>query len=320
MIKLLLRTILFLFLLIGVFLTFNALVDSRVEKYYEKNFQEVFSPTYHPQILILGASKMAGGINTPLLSEKLSEACSFAFDGANPTYIQDLYFFYLSQYYQKPKLILCGLELESFSTFWRHIEQDSEYLPWRECFKLIYERPQSFKTVLYNRFPLIKERKIIFDVLRNRVSYYPYKMERYSRGFIPLEGELKNPGRVSFAQDLDHKEIEALSQCVVRWQEEGIAVVFVQTPVYLGTLDSASNTIFQKREKLMESFAKKYSVPFLNYNSGPDLRFNKDPKNFRDLAHLNEAGADQFTQLLIKDLKQLLAKEKWSLDWENRDH
>ena len=55
---------------------------------------------------------------------------------------------------------------------------------------------------------------------------------------------------------------------------------------------------------LTRDFSRTRKIPFLDYRSGPDSKIYYDGSLFHDRSHLNEKGAEVFTQLILKDLKK----------------
>lgn len=93
-----------------------------------------------------------------------------------------------------------------------------------------------------------------------------------------------------------------LAQC----QEEGIRVVMVYAPFYIGAtrkMGSAVDSMFA----LYQSFADRYGCDILNYTYD-SISF--DTLNFYNASHLNRRGAELFSTKLAKDLKKLFSQSE----------
>lgn len=89
-----------------------------------------------------------------------------------------------------------------------------------------------------------------------------------------------------------------LAQC----QEEGIQVVMVYAPFYIGAtqkMGTAVDTMFS----LYQNIADRYCCPILNYTYDSICY---DTLNFYNATHLNRRGAELFSVKLAHDLKELL--------------
>ena len=135
----------------------------------------------------------------------------------------------------------------------------------------------------------------------------PNKMQRLEmyKGFVPHDatwdgnafrkidtlGVVVNPEAVEI---FDHY----LAQC----QQEGIQVVMVYAPFYIGAtrkMGSAADTMFA----IYQSFADRYGCQILNYTYDSICY---DTLNFYNASHLNRRGAELFSTKLAHDLKEII--------------
>lgn len=100
--------------------------------------------------------------------------------------------------------------------------------------------------------------------------------------------EEKDPSYAFDSQKLSY--IEAL---IKDTKERGIQLIFVASPVWYGM----SKEVFAP---LMEE-CKKCQIPFYDYSN--DMNYVHNDKMFKDGAHLNAFGADEFTKEICKILK-----------------
>lgn len=89
-----------------------------------------------------------------------------------------------------------------------------------------------------------------------------------------------------------------LAQC----QEEGIQVVLVYAPFYIGATHKMGHGV-DSMFAVYQSFADRYGCPILNYIYDS---ISYDTLNFYNASHMNYRGAEQFSTKLANDLKALL--------------
>ena len=84
-------------------------------------------------------------------------------------------------------------------------------------------------------------------------------------------------------------------------KDEGINIVFVYTPTYIG-LTKKMYSYHQQMHDNFQKYANKYNIPILDYT---DLDICYDTAFFYNSMHLNKKGADIFTDSLANDIKRL---------------
>ena len=101
---------------------------------------------------------------------------------------------------------------------------------------------------------------------------------------------------------VNDEAVEIFDRYLQRCKQEGIEVVMVFAPFYIGATEkmgSDADTMFA----LYQGFADKYGYPILNYTYDS---ISYDTLNFYNASHLNRRGAEQFSLKLAQDLKNLL--------------
>ena len=81
---------------------------------------------------------------------------------------------------------------------------------------------------------------------------------------------------------------------------EGIKVVFVYAPQYIGATNKISN--LDKMYKQYREFSDKYNIPILDYTY-MDICY--DTTYFYNAMHLNKRGAEIYSDSLANDIKRL---------------
>jgi hypothetical protein len=125
------------------------------------------------------------------------------------------------------------------------------------------------------------------------------------RGFIPTDKEWDGAAFMAIHAlgfTVNDEAVEIFDRYLQRCKQEGIEVVMVFAPFYIGATEkmgSDADSMFA----LYRGFADKYGYPILNYTYDS---ISYDTLNFYNASHLNRRGAEQFSLKLAQDLKNLL--------------
>lgn len=87
---------------------------------------------------------------------------------------------------------------------------------------------------------------------------------------------------------------------LAKTKAEGIKVIFVYTPLYIGATRKIEN-LKEMYDKYQE-YANKYDIPILDYTY-MDICY--DTTYFYNAMHLNKIGAEIFSDTLANDIKRL---------------
>lgn len=240
-------------------------------------------------ILIFGASEVTHGLISNQINDSLKMTCyNLGMDG------QGIYYQYavLNELLKrhKPKIVI-------ISTF---VLSDNE----RQTFAPLYPYYYNFKSIkdlIDKNEPnekyklLIKSyayNSILIDVLKGNLA-----TESNTNGFVPLSTVNKNmqlssiPWKISTSTKTWEYYEKFIQSCL----RAKCKVYIIDTPRYIEKNDAEQNLEIR-------SMLEKYSVNYLNYAT--DTTFINHPELFKDVTHLNLAGAKILTNLVIKDIKQ----------------
>ncbi len=106
----------------------------------------------------------------------------------------------------------------------------------------------------------------------------------------------------SISFTVNDEAVEIFDRYLQRCKQEGIEVVMVFAPFYIGATEKMGNDV-DTMFALYQGFADKYGYPILNYTYDS---VSYDTLNFYNASHLNRRGAEQFSLKLAQDLKNLL--------------
>jgi len=297
----------FIFSILFVILVFmNFWMDHELNPHYPLQYSEAFNPKVNANVIIMGASHTAHGINPKYLEEGDLKIYNFSMDGAGPFFNLRWYKRIFQLHYPKPFCVIYGVHWGMFDerVVQRKIEQDSKYFPY---YLLLNEfrRLQAIKTVILNRFAFIRERKQLTERLFQKTRHVVV-LSKYYNGFIPYERK----GGLEKKRDITPKnsetQINAFEELLDEFEKSRIEVIFVQVPGYFPARNSSN---IEESMKLINEIAEKRKILFLDYDTKKITNINTDPSMFSDWIHLNEKGSDAFSKLLRGDLEFLLKRK-----------
>ncbi len=293
------KKVLFLSILVTILALLNFWLDYETNPHYALHYKEVFDPKVNANVIILGASHSAHGINPRYLEADQIRVYNFSMDGAGPSFNLEWYKKIFQTRYPKPLCVIYGVHWGMFdeNLFRRKFDQDSRYFP-RHLLLSEFGYLEGFKTLILNRLAFVRERKQLLARIFGKQRDV-YVLSRYYHGFIPYERK----GRVEKKREVKPKnseaEIRAFEELLDEFEKNKIRVIFVEVPGYLPSRDPSN---IQKTMQLLDQIAEERKIPFLNYDTKIITNINTDPSLFSDWIHLNEKGSDAFSKLLRSDL------------------
>ncbi len=290
---------LFLSILVVILVLVNFWLDHESNPHYSLHYREVFDPKVNADMIILGASHSAHGINPRYLEADQIKVYNFSMDGAGPSFNLKWYKKIFQTHYPKPLCVIYGVHWGMFDEklLRRRFDHDSKYFP-RELLFEEFGYLEAFKTLIMNRFAFIRERKQLPARIFGKHREV-YLLSKYYHGFIPYERR----GRVEKKRDIKPKnseaEIRAFEELLNEFEKNRIKVILVEVPGYLPSRNPSN---IEETMQLLDKIAEERKIPFLDYESKTITSINTDPSMFSDWVHLNEKGSDAFSKLLRSDL------------------
>lgn len=303
------KKVLFFFILIGILFLMNLWMGRELSPHYPLQYQEVFNPSVKANLIIMGASHSAHGINPKHLEAGQVKVYNFSMDGAGPAFNLKWYQKIFKTHYPKPLYVIYGVHWAMFdeNILQRRFEHDSRYFPsnflYGEFLRLKGSHDfKTLKTLILNQFAFIRGRKQLAERLFKGTGDV-YVLSRYYHGFIPYERK----GRVEKKRDIEPRnseaQIRAFEELLDEFEKNGIEVIFVQVPGYLPSRESSN---IEESMQLINRIAEERKILFLDYDTKQITNINTDPSMFSDWVHLNEKGSDAISNLLKDDLGPLL--------------
>lgn len=128
----------------------------------------------------------------------------------------------------------------------------------------------------------------------------PKFLERGYKGLDRIwDGKIYNTiDSVTFSYD--DSSLELFDAFLKEVTDEGIKVLFVYTPLYIGATYKMTN--LDEMRTFYQRIADKYSIPILDYSY---MDICSDTAYFYNAMHLNRKGAEIFSDSLANDIKRL---------------
>jgi hypothetical protein len=275
-------------------------------------YEEAFHPKVNADMIIIGASHAAHGINPKYLERDGLKVFNFGQDGAGPYFFLKWYRKIFQRYYKKPKTVIFGVHWVMFEshTLQRQLEQDSNFFPSYFLFEELHDFKE-MKTLILNQFAFIRERKklphLLVRLFEKRRRPGPHLVPQYYNGFIPYERKGRLDKKKGFKPKNDQVQINAFRELLDDFKKNEIKVVLVNIPGFLHARDPED---IQESIALIRNIAEEKGIPFLDYETEKITDLNTDPSLFSDWVHLNGKGSVAFTKMLKSDLELLLKQKK----------
>jgi len=300
------KKLLFFAALALILVLMNSWLDRELNPHYPLQYREAFHPKVNANMIILGASHATHGINPRYLETDHLRVFNFSLNGAGPAFNLKWYRKIFQPNYPRPLYVIYGVHWGMFdeSLLRRAFEHDSKYFPHDMLFNEV-SNLNEFKTLILNRFALIRERKQLPDrLLGKHREVHP--LSRYYNGFIPYErrGGLERERNVKPKNS--SAQIGAFGELLDEFEKNRIQTIFVQIPGYFPSRRDAN---ILESMQLLNKIAEDRKILFLDYDTKRLTNINTDPSLFSDWIHLNEKGSDAFSKLLRDDLEFLLKRK-----------
>ncbi len=306
------KKLFFFSILFAILVFMNYWTDRELNPHYPLQYSEAFHPKVNANVIIMGASQTAHGINPKYFETDHLKVFNFSMGGAGPSFNLKWYKKIIKVYYPKPSRIIYGVHWGMFDENFlqRRFEQDSQYFTRTFLFhELLRTRSlddlERVKTLFFNRLGIIRGRRQLADRLF-RGAGNVYALSRYYNGFIPYARKGKVDRKRDIKLQNSEAQIKAFEELLDEFQRDGIEVIFVQAPEYLPARNVSD---IEESMQFLDGIAEKRKIPFLDYDTKRITNINTDTSMFSDSIHLSEKGSDVFSKLLKGDLDFLLARK-----------
>jgi hypothetical protein len=244
-------------------------------------------------ILIFGSSRANHHYVPEIFEKRLNKICyNTGKDGSYFLYSWAIFKAIIKRY--NPKLVIFDIRPYEFGNIPAEYERMSILLPY-------YKKYPEIRNVLNLRGP--------FEKLKNISAIYPYNslifqitrgslnlrksMDTDLKGYIPLF-RIMNPGKIDTWNlsdiELDKNKLNALKDIISTCKEKKIKLVFVFSPMWKIVPKISC-------DEIITGICAEHGIDYINMSN--DSLFLEHPEYFDDTSHLNNEGANVFSDLLI---------------------
>ena len=255
-------------------------------------------------IVIVGSSRAAHHYVSRKIADSLAmTAYNVGLDGC--FYLDNCFMMHsiLSRY--SPKMIL--LEIDGgalFNDTRNPLEGLYHYYGKDEYAKNIIDQEEGKMTGVKLMSSLYRHNANSFKTIGNGIKGLRSKVQDPLLGYNPIpfkkkltELELEKQSNDKTNNILSDRKIELLDNLLTLAKEKNVKVILISSPVFKALPDNYRNI---SQDKIAE-IANKYGFEYWDYSTNP--LFLEHPEWFNDAAHLNERGADCFTDIIIERVK-----------------
>lgn len=204
------------------------------------------------------------------------------------------------KYNKKPKLIIQNIDYGSLGFTIGYDKMQSFPYMWNMCFRKEFEYEPL--TIWEKYIPCYRYyRNCSMYVLS--VLYMTKEPRRLTKGYQGMERKwngtaLNKVKTVHF--NANSTTIAMFDQYLANAKAEGIKVVFVYAPLYIGAIQKMDNK--EEMYATYQRIADKYNIPILDYMN---MAICSDTTYFYNAMHLNKRGAEIYSDSLANDIKRL---------------
>ena len=275
-------------------------------------------------IIFIGNSRMWVHVN-PLVIEDITKLKGYnlGLDGSSIVYFRMAFYKYLENH-TKPQFIVINADFMGFDTDFE-VYNFPEYIPYFED-----------KVVANNIIPYYKKYGTYFSRLVERLRQInakpdPIKLKSISKSFKNNSSKVFHPdinrgfvfsnARWESQEHIVNKYtakstplgINMLREILKTSKERGIKVILVCAPLYKDFHNVVVN--YAALRDTIQNVANDYQVPYWVYS---DVYLSDSTLYFYNIEHMNQTGANIYSQMLGNDILNYLADSTYAPDMDNR--
>ena len=302
----------FLVIVFLVAIVINYCFGKRYYNHYELQYKEIVEHTKKIDCIILGTSHGTHGIRPQVLDSLGPGFYNFAMNGSSPEFYWNWYTNVFAPNHPKPRYCIWATDWFLFDTvwLWRQYEQDSEYFPDSVFYGNLKSSAYNRQSLILNRIPFTKYKsyKDLPNLFR-RYDESQFIISKYKDGFLPYwpkkveKFKDRYNNRLKDYYTISTRQQQIFEKLVQRMKDDGLQLIFVNIPEY-----GSKKTDYEKiiTFQYLDSFSRKNSIPFLNYNLDKRTPISDEKEFFADWGHLNDKGSWEFSMILRKDLSSIM--------------
>jgi hypothetical protein len=272
--------------------------------YFSQKDGENYRTTYsldstNADILVFGSSRANHHYIPEVFEDSLKMSfCNTGRDGSYLLYNYAIFKSIIKRY--TPKIII--LDISHNELFYNSLNYDclSSLLPY------YYSNPEIQSIINlrgpYERYKLLSSvypfNSGLLTLISNNFNS-ERKPEINRKGYIPLYGSMNNIALTNLNDTstvYDPANFDAINSICSICKSRNIKLFFIQSPFYANISETSSTLEISK-------LARQYNASFISYFN--DQYFIKRPSLFKDLSHLNDAGAIVFSGMIVNQIKKV---------------
>ena len=254
--------------------------------------------TINPDVLIIGSSRASHHYNSDIISDKLGmKVYNAGFDGQGTLLAYGLLNGVRSRH--TPKIILCEL------TPVFDIYKDDKSINFLAPYSSRYGLNELFNDIdITNQFKMLSRsyqyNSVIFRIIPNLLS----DRRHFINGFAPLSGHLKNlpdtenkSNKQSF--EIDSVKVKYFTKIIEGTKDSDYKLIFMISPSLYDNIGDYNDIL---------DIACKNNIKVFNHLQ--DTMFINHPNLFQDATHMNEKGANKYSEIISIEISDYLKKNK----------
>lgn len=127
------------------------------------------------------------------------------------------------------------------------------------------------------------------------------------KGYLPLYKKMKSGTADNFLKGslnaIDSNKVKVLNEIASTCRQKNIQLIFICSPIF-------SNAENNDVNRQINEVAKKYEINYWNFST--DTAFDNHRELFQDNGHLNDSGANLFSQIIAAKIVQLPKEKTYS--------
>ncbi len=270
--------------------------------HYHKKYATLFTGQESDEDIngiIIGNSLVAYSLKPSTLDQTAVRYYNFAYGRADLDFYIDWFDHIFPLYDQPVKHCIISVDRSFFNPGRpRLVEQDSEYFPLNGFTDIILNSDMNTTSLFLNKFPAFKYRKELLRTIFEEQKPEVFETAKYDRGYIPYNRPFADKNFIN----KQNTQVEILNEQRVRFehlltmlQEADIEVKMILAPEYDFSPEKNSGLL-----DYINDVSDRFSIDFYDFNDTyADVNF-KNAAYYSDSRHLNEAGSDLLSSLLVK--------------------
>lgn len=271
-------------------------------------WNDIYDGNINSEIVVYGGSNAWRHIDPQLLEKSFGlSAYNLGIDG-HAFWLQYLRHKAFLKFNQKPKHIILTINSRCLQKS-EELYNAEQFLPYMLVNKDIINYTSSYRgfTEFDYYLPLVRyvgNKNSVLQSIENSILF-PKTIPKRKNGYQGLEQNWNNDFKSakkkisSFKAEVDPEVFTLFNDFLIECKEKNIKVILVHTPEHI----EGQNFVQNRKEviTLFKNLSDKHEIPFLDYSN--NIICTKK-EYFYNASHLNKRGAELFTNMLIKDLKE----------------